>query len=80
MADSYQVTSLQETLQKIKPDNFTEIIDKIVGDKDNLRVDVQAVRFRFGNVTYEVSGEVNFNVKHRNSRHWKEPTYAGAPK
>jgi hypothetical protein len=64
---------LQDAVAKIKPDNFAQIIDKLAGEKDNLRVDVRAVRFRMGNVTYEVSGEVNFNVKHKNNRHWKEP-------
>lgn len=71
MAASSQSSELQQKLAEYKPENLAEIIDKLTGDKDNLRVDVQAVKFCIGKNRYEVSGTVNFNVKHKNNRHWR---------
>ncbi len=70
MAASSQSRELQQKISAYKPDNLAEIIDKLSGDKDNLRVDVQAVKFCIGKTKYEVSGTINFNVKHKNNRHW----------
>ncbi len=70
MAVSSQSSEPKEALRQYMPDNFAEIIDKLTGEKDNLRVDVQEVRFCIGDTRYEVGGTVNVNVKHKNNRHW----------
>jgi hypothetical protein len=72
MASSTEYSELQQRLAQIKPDNLAEIIDKLAGDKDNLRVDVQSVKLHVGKTAYEVNGVVNFNVLHKNNRHWKD--------
>jgi hypothetical protein len=72
MTSSSEYSELQQRLAQIKPDNLAKIIDKLAGDKDNLKVDVQAVRFHIGKTAYEVSGVVNFNVLHKNNMHWKD--------
>jgi hypothetical protein len=60
-----QTSELHEAFSKYKPENFAEIIDKLVGDKNNLRVDIQAVKFTLQKQTYEINGTLNFNVIHK---------------
>jgi uncharacterized protein YcgL (UPF0745 family) len=55
-------SELQETLSKFK---MAQIIEQLAGDKDNLRVDIQKVKFTVKNQGFEVDGTVNFNVIHK---------------
>lgn len=55
-------SELQDVLSKFK---MAEIIERLAGDKDNLRVNIQQVKFTVRNQTYEVDGIVNFNVIHK---------------
>ena len=64
MAVSTQTSELQEAFAKYKPENLAEIIDKLAGDKDNLRVDVRAVKFTLRKQKFELNGVINFNVFH----------------
>jgi hypothetical protein len=65
MAASTQTSELEEKIAQYKPENLAEIIDKLAGDKDNLKVDIQNVKFHLGKSKFEVNGEVNFNVIHK---------------
>lgn len=71
MAESSQSSRHQKKVTQLKLYNLAEIIDKLAGGKDNLRLDVQEVSFSIGKTRCEVNGVVNFNVKHRNNRHWR---------
>jgi hypothetical protein len=62
MASSTEASELQEQLIKYKPDNLATIIGKLAGDKDNLRVEVQRIKFTLRKQKYEINGTVNFNV------------------
>jgi hypothetical protein len=64
MAAASGDSRLQQVFSQYKPDNLAKIIDKLAGDKDNLRVDVQKVKFCLGKARYEVNGKVDFNVIH----------------
>ncbi len=65
MATPTQTSELQDTFEKYKPENLAEIMDKLAGDKDNLRVDVQAVKFTLRKQKFEINGVINFNVIHK---------------
>lgn len=66
MAASSQSSELFEKFSKYQPENIAEIIEKLTGGKDNLKINVQELKFSIGKQKYEVSGEVNFNVIHKN--------------
>ena len=66
MAVSSPSSELEEKILRYQPENLAEIIEKLVGDKDNLKIDVQEVRFSVGKTQYEISGAINFNVIHKN--------------
>ena len=53
---------LQETLSKFK---MAQIIEGLAGDKDNLRVDIQNLKFTLRKQKFEIDGKVNFNVIHK---------------
>ncbi len=65
MQSSSELKELHDQLAQYKPGNMAEIIDKLAGGKDNLRVEIQKVRFNLRRVGYEVNGQVNFNVIHK---------------
>ena len=56
---------LIEKFSQYQPENMAEIIEFLAGGKDNLKIDVQKLRFTVGKQKFEVSGEVNFNVIHK---------------
>ena len=60
-----QSSELIEKFSQYQPENMAEIIEKLAGGKDNLKVDVQKLRFSVGKQKLEVSGEINFNVIHK---------------
>jgi hypothetical protein len=62
-----QSSELREKILQYQPENMAEIIEKLAGNKDNIKISVQEVKFRIGKIKYEVSGEVNFNIIHKNS-------------
>jgi hypothetical protein len=61
-AASTQSSELQKKILQYKPDNLAMIIGKLAGDKNNLKVDIQQLKFCLGKTKFEVNGEVNFNV------------------
>jgi hypothetical protein len=63
-ASSRQVST--EKFSRYQPENIAEIIEKVTGGKDNLKINVQKLKFSIGKQKYDVSGEVNFNVIHKN--------------
>lgn len=74
MAVSSRSGELKEKLSQYQPENLAEIIEKLAGAKDNLKVAVQELKFSIGKTKYEVSGEVNINIIHNNpTAHTKEP-------
>ena len=66
MSDSSQANDFLKNFSQYQPENMAEIIELLAGGKDNLKVDVQKLRFTVGKQKFEVSGEVNFNVIHKN--------------
>jgi hypothetical protein len=60
-----QTDLLQDALSGYTRDDITSIIDKLAGDKDNLRVDLKHVKFTVRNERFDINGIVNFNVVHK---------------
>ncbi len=60
-----QTDMLRDALSGYKPDNMATIIDRLVGDKDNLRVDLKNVKFTLRNERFTVNGVVDFKVIHK---------------
>jgi hypothetical protein len=56
---------LQDALSRNKPETMATIIDRLAGDKDNLRLELKHVKFKLRNEKIEVNGTINFNVKHK---------------
>jgi hypothetical protein len=52
---------------------MAEIIEKIAGGKDNVRVDIQQVKFTLRNQRFEIDGKVDFNVVHKASNPHSKP-------
>jgi hypothetical protein len=59
---------LQDALSRYKQETIVSIIDRIAGEKDNLRVDLQHVKFVLRGTKFELNGTFNFNIKHKPSR------------
>jgi|WetSurMetagenome_2_1015567.scaffolds.fasta_scaffold17729_5 hypothetical protein len=59
---------LQDALSKYNQETIVSIIDRIAGDKDNLRVDLQHVKFTLRGIKFEINGNFNFNIKHKPAR------------
>lgn len=64
MAASNETSQLNDILSRYQSNDLASIIEKLSGDKDNLRVDVQQVKFSVGKQHFEINGKVNFNVIH----------------
>ncbi len=60
-----QTDILRDALSGYNRDDITSIIDKLAGDKDNLRVDLKHVRFSLSNERFDVNGVVDFKVVHK---------------
>ena len=60
-----QTNQLQEAISAYAPENFTTIIDRLAGDKDNLRIELQHVKFSIRKTNIELNGAVNFRIIHR---------------
>jgi|GEM_PF-3258893 hypothetical protein len=60
-----QTDLLREALSRYKPDNMATLIDRLSGNKDNLRVDFRQVKFTLRNQEFEVNGMVDFKVIHQ---------------
>ena len=59
---------LKQEFSKWKPNLISEIIDKLAGEKSNLRVDIQDIIFAIGGKQYELAGQVYFNVVQQKNR------------
>ena len=59
-----QTDILQNALSGYKTDSVAEIIDRLAGDKDNLRVDLRHVRFTLRNEDFDVNGVIDFKIIH----------------
>lgn len=55
---------LRSALSGYSRDDLTAIIDRLAGDKDNLRVDLKGVKFTLRGQTFEFNGVVDFKVVH----------------
>jgi hypothetical protein len=60
-------SQLQDALSKYSSNDLASIIEKLSGDKDNLHVDVQHVKFFVGKQHFEINGTINFRVFHKTS-------------
>ncbi len=60
-----QTKVLQDALSGYKPENITTIIDRLAGDKDNLRVDLRNVKFTLRHERFELNGVINFQIFHQ---------------
>ena len=64
-ATSVDASQLQGMLSRYQSSNLANIIETLSGDKDNIRVDLQQVKFYIGKQHFEVNGKINFNVIHK---------------
>jgi hypothetical protein len=51
---------LRDALSGYNQRDLTAIIDRLAGDKDNLRIDLNHVRLSAGNQKFELNGMVSF--------------------
>jgi hypothetical protein len=65
VANSTQQGDFSEALARYKPDNLAEIIGRLAGGENNLRVDVQAVKFTLRGTGFEVNGAIDFKIFHK---------------
>ncbi len=65
MQSKSELDELHDLLAQYKPENMAEIIDKLSGGKDNLRVDIRKVRLTIRGTKLELNGKVNLNVIHK---------------
>ncbi|MGE5556867.1 MAG: hypothetical protein ACM3UY_11515 [Methanocella sp.] len=56
---------LRDALSGYNQRDLTAIIDRLAGDKDNLRIDLNHVRLSAGNQKFELNGMVNFKIFHK---------------
>jgi hypothetical protein len=56
---------LKDLLSGSRRDNLATIIDKLAGDKDNLKVNLKNVKFILRGEKFDVIGLVEFNVVHK---------------
>jgi|WetSurMetagenome_2_1015567.scaffolds.fasta_scaffold07137_9 hypothetical protein len=66
MAAPTDTSQLQDLLSKYQSNNLASIIAKLAGDKDNLHIDIQQVKFFVGKQNFEINGKVSFNVLRKN--------------
>lgn len=60
-----QTDLLRDALSGYTRDDLTTIIDRLAGDKDNLRIDLKHVKFTARNESFDVNGVVDFKVVHK---------------
>ncbi len=66
MANSAQASELHEQfLSAYAPKNLTEIIDKLAGGKENLKVSIKELKFTIRKEKYNINGEIIFNIIHK---------------
>ncbi len=51
-----------ENASEIGSSKLLKIIGKLAGDKPNLKVSFQELKFNRGNTKYVLNGEINFNI------------------
>ncbi len=51
-----------ENSSEIGSSKLLKLIGKLAGDKPNLKVSFQELRFNRGNTKYVLNGEINFNI------------------
>jgi hypothetical protein len=60
-----QTDLLRDALSGYTRDDLTTNVDRLAGDKDNLRVDLKHVKFSVRNESFDVNGVVDFKVVHK---------------
>ncbi|HEY9760290.1 MAG TPA: hypothetical protein V6C97_34350 [Oculatellaceae cyanobacterium] len=55
---------LRDVLSGNMRDNLATVIDRLAGDKDNLKVNLKDVRFTLRGVKFDINGLVEFKVFH----------------
>ncbi|NLF87245.1 hypothetical protein GX563_00315 [Candidatus Bathyarchaeota archaeon] len=60
-----QSDTLQDLLSGSKRDNLATIIDRLAGDKDNLKVNLKNVKFTLRGEKFDINGVVEFKVFHK---------------
>lgn len=56
---------LRDALSGYNQRDLAAIIDRLAGDKDNLRIDLNHVRLSAGNQKFELNGMVSFKIFHK---------------
>ncbi len=56
---------LQDLLSGSRRDNLATIIDRLAGDKDNLKVNLKDVRFTLRGEKFDINGLVEFKLYHK---------------
>lgn len=56
---------LQNLLSGSRRDNLASVIDRLAGDKDNLKVNLKDVKFTLQGEKFDINGVVEFKVFHR---------------
>lgn len=56
---------LRDVLSGSTRDNLATIIDRLAGDKDNLKVNLKDVKFTLRGEKFDVNGVVEFKIFHK---------------
>jgi hypothetical protein len=59
-----QANQLNEALSGYKREDIAMIIDRLAGDKDNLRVELKNVKLKARNQKIVLNGVINFKIYH----------------
>ncbi|MFI5419351.1 MAG: hypothetical protein ACHQ1H_00140 [Nitrososphaerales archaeon] len=70
---------LSEQFSEWKPNRVIEIIDKLAGQKSNLRVEIGEIRLTIGEKEYEIAGRLELNVLHKKKGSMSYDTIEASP-
>lgn len=56
---------LQDLLSGSRRENLATIIDRLAGDKDNLKVNLKDVKFTLRGEKFDINGLVEFKIFHK---------------
>ena len=74
MVSASEQSELSEEIRQNRLVLFAEIIRALAGDKSNLKVKLQEIKFNIGKAKVELDGEVDFNLVYAEASETKNYT------
>jgi hypothetical protein len=80
MASSTGNSQLKDALSKYNSNDLASIIEKLSGNKDNLRVDMQHVKFCVGKQHFETYGSLPMGILNQPIHFFRSPVFSNLRK